>query len=633
MKNSQTPDLNSLIKKEGWEIVEDDGVKKVIAFGQEFPVVHPIGIYNKLYRTEKNPETKYLYMKAIHDIYWPQLIPTWNYWTERRFRAHCEGYSFISMAGGASKGKSNDAALIAIINWLSDPANNAVIVASTTLQALSKRIWGYIVRYIHAIKIPIQFHYTKSPSPQIVFDKKDEIHSMSAMAAAVGTDEESIKNYIGRHPNKKFMLILDEAPDLSPYVLKAVANLEAGEDGKLQVMVIGNSLSKSDLHGALSTPKNGWRSIDYRKDSKWQTTQPNGVCLYFSPFDSPAIHETDPVKRALLSKFLITAEQIEEKKQRYGENSLEYWRMVLGFWQDQAGGTSTFTDKPFLDTYAVRRKSLWSGLHPLNMCGGFDPAFSTGGDSAILRLAVLGHIQSGPVVLDFRDNTLVFKLKMEAVHKDPIEIQLADQIIVLLSQYKCPLENVAFDVTGQGRTFPELVRLRAAQKGIHWKSGIKVYSSRSSANKNNQDVIVKSPTELWDNLKEFVQTNQIAGLDDMAIYQLTTRLLVVNPKTKKRELESKLDYRNRMSAINPGKGGSPDQADSASLAVFAAIYRHGFYKEQAKAVDEPIDFFSQKFNALNQAEAVEQKPVAFKFPKATFTGELGAKLKGPSSRF
>lgn len=618
--------LEVLIENEGWEIQG----KHIKAFGYDFPICHPVAIWNKIYREETNHTVRMEAIRKIHDYYWPDEALTYHYWTERRFSAHVDNYSFISLAGGAGIGKSADAAKIAIIQQFSDPKNNACIVASTTLQSLSKRIWGYIVRYIHEIKVPIHpFFYTKSPSPQITFDRRDEIHSMSAMAAGVGTDEQAIKNYIGRHPKKKLMLILDEATDLSPSVLPAVANLEAGEDGKLQVWVIGNSNSKSDLHGALSTPLDGWDSVDRHQDTQWRTTQKNGICLYFPEWDSPAIHETDPIKKKALSKFLITQEQIDDKKAHYGENSVEYARFVAGFWLESGDGTQTFTTQPFLQNYQVQRRSLWSGLQPLRIVGGLDPAFSVGGDKAILRLAILGQTTSGQIVLDFRDKELLFQLKMLARHKDPIEVQLADQVIDILHKHKCLLEDVAVDCTGQGRTFAELIRLRAAQnKGIHWRSPIKVIAARTAATKANLDLMVKTPTDLWDNLKDFIQTNQICGLDDMAVYQLTTRLLIVNPKTKKRELEPKLDYRNRMNAINPGRGSSPDEADGASLCLFTAIHRHGFFKEQVKDITQVQDFFAQKYAAMQKAEMIEQqKAETFKGVKAGFNTDFDGTRK------
>lgn len=630
MRKKTLSELDELIVAEGWGLVEKNGKKAIEAWGETYPYAHPVAIHNHRYRNSPSPNDRYESAVKVHHYYWPDQIDTWNYWEEEIFFAHCEDWSTISLAAGASAGKSHTVGKIVVIRQLSDPYNNAAIVASTTLNALQKRVFGYIVNLIYSVKIPVKYHYTKTPTPQILFNQIDQIHSISALAAGVGADESHIRDYIGRHPKKKLLLVLDEAPDLSPVVMKSVANLEAGEDGKLQVWVIGNSLSKSDLHGALSTPKNGWDSVDHRKDIKWKTTQDKGVCLYFSPYRSPAIHEPDPIKRARLAKFLITADRIEKNKQSWGEDSIEFWRMTLGFWQDFSNTETTFTSKPFMDSFGTRRKSLWSGLKPLTMVAGFDPAFSTGGDKAILRFGILGQTPYGQMVLDFKDSTLLYHLKMYAVHVDSLEIQLADQIIDLLIQHKCSLDNVCFDVTGQGRTFAELVRQRAAvRKGIQWNPPIKIMSARSSSIANNQkDVIVKTPTELWDNLKFFIQTGQIAGIDDMAFYQMCRRLLVRNQKTNKIQLESKQDYRNRMNTINPGQGSSPDEADCASLCVYTAMLRHGFTLEQTPIKEIAMDFYTEKYLAMQQAEVQVNKPEPL---RANFSGELtGAGVKGPT---
>lgn len=623
-------EIESLIKKEGWEIIEKEQKKYIIAYGEEHRFVHPVAIHNKIYRIETNPERRFLAMKAIHDYYWPDQIKTWNYWEEERFIAHCEGWSFISLAGPASSAKSHTAGKIVLIHYFSNPEENAAIVASTTLSALKKRVFGYIIAFVHEIKVPRKFIYTKNPNPEIKVSNEEEIHCISALAAGVGTDENQIKNYIGRHPKSKMLLILDEAPDLSPVVRSAVANLKAGRDGKLQVWIIGNSKSKSDLHGAMSTPEGGdWLTVNPEM-TRWRTTQPNGICIYNSPYRSPAIHETDPEKRYLFEGFFITLKQIEDNKREFGENSSEFWRMTLAWWQDLNATDRTFTDKPFLENYRVQRKSLWSGLHPLQIVGGLDPAFSAGGDKCILRLAILGQSSSGQVVLDFRDKSLLFVLKMQARHKDSIEIQLADQVIQLLKANKCNLQDVTVDCTGQGRAFPELIRQRAAAKfGIQWGPAIKVMSARNSNNKNNSDVLVRTPRELWDEIKNFIQTNQICGLDDVAVYQMCNRKLVYNEKTKKTVLEDKLAYRNRMSAITPGKGTSPDEADAASLALFTAIHRHGFYQDQVMDLSEKRDFFMDKLAAMHSAQIVEETKAKEIGLKATFNSGLGGKIVGP----
>src|SRR5688572_5669748 len=154
-----------------WEIEYDDGF---------WPLLHPLDIELAAYRLNWNGQA-FKYMRKAHDMLWPKYIPTWNDWTERRFKAHCEGWKTISLAGGSNIGKSVDAAKIAALFWLANPTMRTVLVASTTLNDLDSRIWGYVKKlYDHqseaAIELPGML-YESSP-PKIILSKKDTIHGL-----------------------------------------------------------------------------------------------------------------------------------------------------------------------------------------------------------------------------------------------------------------------------------------------------------------------------------------------------------------------------------------------------------------------------------------------------------------------
>lgn len=605
----------NLLLKEGFELVEKDGQQVILAHGKLFPSdVHPLAIYCKLYREETNPELKYGFMTKIHNILWPQDLLTWHAWTEDRFRYYSEGWRITSWASGASGGKSVDAAKAALIDWISAPKTTAVIVASTTLNALQHRIYGYILAYLRNAAIKVPYTLLRSQPPQILYDRDDEIHGISALAAAKGTDKESIKNYIGRHPKGKLIIILDEAPDLDTCILEAIPNLEAGKDGAFQCIVIGNSASKNDLHGALSTPEDGWTSVDPTKDVKWRTTQKSGLCLYFNPYTSPAIHETDPVKKAALSKFLPTLEQIEEKKKTYGENSDAFYRFVLGFWKSDSSD-ETVVSEQFMREFNTKGMAEWSGYHPLQVCAGLDPAFSTGGDQVVLRLAVLGQETSGKIVLDFRREELLFKLKILAnVGKSP-ELQIADWVLDIMAQFNCSVANLCVDATGQGRALGELIRQRARTV----ETPIKIYSIKIGTGNlpKTFDIIVKNSLELWTDMRDFIQTDNIRGLDNTAAFQFTSRMVVAT-KAGKRVLESKKDYKTRMGAISPTLAHSPDEADAASLVLQTAKIKFGFFPGQKRDIQKVQGFEMEKYLLQLRENKKEQETKIWTGPAMEF---------------
>lgn len=605
----KTPvDIQALILQEGWEIKQTDAGPRVIADGYDCAYRHPAVTYLKLYRLEKNPESKYLYMKKAHDYLWPDRL--WHYWTERRFRKHCEGWNYMTYAGCADSAKSTDAALIAGLFWLANPKKRGVVIASTTLKSLESRIWGYAMRFLSTMKVKLPFQYLGGGSPRVLYpadrsqkEIRDTIHGMFAVAAQSGgeNDDAAIRNWIGRHPDDALMLILDECTDLPTAILGAFANLDTITK-PFQVLGIGNSASKHDVHGALSTPKDpkGWASVNPKTDIMWETTQRNGICLYFSAYESPALFEKDPERKKKLGVFLPNEEKIAVKEKSLGKDSDAFYRFVLGFWKE-GSGEDIVMSKQFLDQFSVTRNSEWIGLHPLHVVGGLDPAFSTGGDQCILRLAILGVDVDGKVVLDYRGEELTFEIPILRSKDESAEIQIANHVLKILDFHRCPLHHVAIDATGQGRAIGSVIFLKA--KAL--KPPIKIYSTRHGIHQQKSfDVIPINTYDLWNAFRDFMQHEQIKGLDHTTIIQLTSRR--VELKNGKMMMESKDEYKKRMGAILPSLAHSPDRADAAALALQAAILNFGFHPGQKREMPKLESGQNEKMWTWNQERMMNE---------------------------
>lgn len=603
-------DIRALIEKEGWEIVKgEDGTPKIKAFGEEFQVRHPAVIHLRQYRKEANPDTKYVHMKAAHDYLWPRT--EWHYWTEDRFREHCNGWNYISMAAGASASKSHDAAKIACLFWLSNPKKRGVVIASTTLDSLGARIWGYAMKFLSKMEVKLPFQYLGGNAPKIVYptertggDIRDTIHGMFAVAAKGGDAEKSISSWIGRHPDDSMLLILDEATDINAAVINSFANLDTG--GKpFQCWAIGNSNSVNDLHGAMSTPKIGWDKIDPLTDKKWETTRKNGICLFYSCYESPAIHEKDPDKKKRLAIFLITDETIKAKKIELGEDSDAFYRFVLGFWRLQST-ESTVVSKQFLDGFGVDKKTEWSGFYPLQIVGGLDTAFSTGGDQCILKMPILGYDSDGLLVLDFMNDRQTHVIPILRSVNKSAEIQIGETVTALLKANRCKLSDVAIDATGQGRALGGVLQL--LDDGH--RNPIRIYSTKmGNITEDAFDVVIKSSYDLWYTVRQFVANGQIRGLNNKTILQLSNRQVEYGKKGQP-SLESKLNYKRRMGAQNPAMAHSPDDADTVALAVQAAIINYGFALGKRREFPK-IENFEQMKLMVHRAEQ-KQTDVAIK---------------------
>ncbi len=579
LEKEKNRELLALCVAEGWEADKSEKTGKDIiwADGIKFPVLHPFQILLRLYRDAKDPDAKYRYMKRVHDWLWPQYIDTWNEWEEQRFRAHCEGYLEIVLAAGAAAGKSLTAAKIACIFYLSDQKRNAVVVASTTLESLESRIWGYVAKLMDSAALPINIKIMTGKPPKIIIPGQvDKIHGMFAIAIRQGEDIKVLGTLIGRHPDKGIMIVLDEATDMNPAIAKALPNLTKGVEF-FQLWAIGNSNSKNDLHGALATPKDGWDSINPEIDRVWITARKGGICLYNNPYTSPAITDPSPEKRAKLSLFLPTLESLEES--HYEKGSEAHWRFIMGYWKGQSSD-STILSEQFMEEHKCAFSAEWGGWAPLEIVGGLDPEFQIGGTGCVLRLSKLGQAINGKMLMDYYANDLLFKIEIRSNAKKSDAQQIAEQVVDICKQYSCPMGHIAMDATGVGRALGDLLRLVSKESVGPYR----IVSTRFKTSGGTVDpgITVVSPSELWLMFRDFVQHDQIRGLDHETVAQLTSRL--VGLKGSKLILEGKKEYKSRMAAINPRLAHSPDEADAAILALQAAVLRFGFFPGQEKTI-------------------------------------------------
>lgn len=598
MKNT---DVYSEYTQEGWEVEGDH----VWAYGEKFPLVKPLAIHLKNYRNNPSEEFRYQAMFRAFCLLWPDQILTYNYWMERIFREHVNHDTEIfTAAGGAGIGKTQTFAYVGGIFQISNPLKNTTIVASTELASLKNRIYGYLLRAVQEARVPFSWSISNSPPPSIRLNSDDFIHGIYGVAAKAGDDEKTIKSIIGRHPLNSILVILDEATDMPVAIIGALPNLKKGLAGRFQCAAIGNSNSKNDLHGSLSTPLDGWENIDPRKDFRWVTTQPGGVCLYFNPYDSPAIVETNPVKKAALGKFLMTEEKIVKAEREEGIDSEAFWRFTMGYWKDSST-ENTIVSEAFLKDYDPTTPAEFSGRENLVICAGLDPAFSVGGDKCILRLAVLGEHVNGYRVLDFKGQHFIYEIKIRANTGKSAEIQIADQVIDILERYGVRLDTLCVDASGQGRGLADVIQLRSGT-GL---TPTKIYSTNiGNRNVKAFDVVISSAFEMWSKGRDFINQRQIFGMDALSYGQLHTRLFF--EKSGKKSLEKKDEYKKRMAATSSLLGRSPDECDASMLCLQSAIIHHGFYAGQKRAA--PMFETPDQRLIMEAATAYKEKFIQFR---------------------
>lgn len=586
----------------------------IFAYGYEWlPTMSPLSIELTAYKL--NLEGRALFhMKNAHNLIWPKDIKTWNDWTEQRFAEHCEGWHTIVMAGGANCGKSYDAAKIVLLWWLANPIGRTGLVASTSLNDLDSRIWGY-VKLFHDSRaaFPLPGVLYSSPPPKILINKKDTVHGLFAVPLQRGTAARTASTLIGRHPDEGFMAIIDEGTDVAPGFMEAVPNWE--KSPFFQMIVIGNSASRFDPHGLLSRPEAGWDTVHPDFDNKWPTKQ--GVCLYFDCYNSPAIHEKDPEKKKLLEKFLFTEAGIEQAKRDYGENSPRFWRFTRGYWPSE-DALQTVLTAVVIDKFKAQDRAEWAGHGKLHIIGGLDPAFNPDGDECILRFAKFGIDQRGLWVLDFLGEEGIHKLHIDAEAPEPAEYQILNQTIELCDQMHCTPDNLAVDVWGAGSGLGAIFYQNWSRHVYQVSSAGPPSTSYVDTDRTEtaRDAYDRRVTELWFSIQKFVQSGQIRGLDDKSCEQFCTRQF--EWRGRKFSLETKQDYKERMGKVD-NRYVSPDRADAATMILDLVRQFYHFVPGVVSASTEEASMFRKYLNQqIRDGNGPSDSPVSRQAPPANW---------------
>ncbi len=481
---------------------------------------------------------------------------------------------------------SHDAGMIALLFWLANPKERIVLVASTSLNDLQTRIWGYIQRFYMMehnknIVMPGKI-FAANQSPKILYDKNDTQHGIFAVPLKPGKDSKPSSNLIGRHAKDAFLAIIDEGTDVNPGFLDAKDNWEQGVNF-FQLMVIGNSNSKFDPHGLLSKPIGGWHTVNPDTDTEWETKQ--GICLYFDCYQSPAILEKDPDKKKKLGKFLFTEEKIEAAKVSRGENTPGFWRFVRGFWPEDDVIQSVLS-LVICDKFHVEEKSMWDGTKSLIRIAGIDPAFHSDGDDCVFRWATLGiNDVTGKMTLDFGGKKNIHYIKINDRSDEPPEYQIMNACKKLCKELGIQERNVAVDTWGAGSGFGALIEKEWSKDIMHVESSGRATDTQiaSQSDERASDVYDRRVTELWFSMRELVLGDQIRGLDSVSIEQFCTR--TYETKGRKYSIEQKKDYKLRLGKVD-NHYKSPDEADAATFIIDLARQAYGLRAERTLSESE-----------------------------------------------
>jgi hypothetical protein len=501
----------------------------------------------------------------------PEFYKGWNDWSEMCLWAWCN-YEEIGTTGCAAAGKTATFTVLGCVEYLASPHSTRFALTSTTVPSLRGRIWSAVHDVIKPIHDVFSLNIVDSQT-KIQSSKGDDKHVIIGLAVDSGSVEQAVGKLQGVHTDR-MIIAVDEAAQTQPAIFSARANLQVGTSF-YRFVAIANASSQFDAHGQFCKPINGWSSIS-ANDEQWETK--TGICLHFDGMKSPNIKAAKTI-----FPYLFAQENIDTIRKNHGENSLEWWSYVRGFWPP-SGVRNTILDSATISEGKAQEKVLWKG-GGIETIAALDPAFTTGGDDCMLRFGKIGVASDGEKTLL---STEVIKIQLEDRTDYPLFYQVADKTIAHLIERNVMPECFGLDTTGAGAGIADIISQR-------WKGGFLRVCFGGSATEDQVSVEDERPggkvygnrvSQLWGNIYRLVVSGRVRGLDDETCQQFCTR--IVGLKNERQIVETKTEMKKRTN------GQSPDCADAFAILGQVYISRVGFGSATASQDDGDWDDWMER---------------------------------------
>jgi len=519
--------------------------------------------------------------EEMRKILWPTLYShRWHKLCLAEIRR--PGSQCTVLMGPGSSGKTHEAAWNYLCEYFVRPKDTCVLVSSTDIRGLRKRIWGEISKLWQEAKDRFDWlpgHYLDH-SLSIATDELDDcdigerrVRDMRCGIFGVPCVN-SQNTYVGLGKfqgikQKHMRLVADEAALMDSSFLKAIANMAQNED--FQCIIIGNPSDPYDPLGRAAEPVEGWQAYnDIIKTTVWNTKFMSGRCVNLIGIDSPNFDP--PAEKKVRYPCLIKAASIELVKKTFGEQSFEYESQCIGRMRVGTLGRRVITHEICEQGHVSDTEIIW-GPGQKWLIYGLDSAY--GGDRC-----VGGYIEFGTDIMG-KQMILAHKPRIIPVsekNKSPEQVISAAVMEDCMGEGISP-SNMFHDSTGRGMLGTELARMWSDQTNPVEFGGsatdrpvsADIYIFDDKLEKRRlmkcNERYANFVTELWFAVRIAIEADQIRGLPDEVIDEGCMREWNPMPNGRRR-LERKEEMKQRV-------GRSPDFFDWFAICVEGAR-RRGF---------------------------------------------------------
>jgi hypothetical protein len=498
----------------------------------------------------------FVHRKAALHLIWEGTGIVWHPWIERALRSFCE-YNWITWTGPAASAKSFNASLLGLLYWLEFPEGTSVIMASTTRDALARRLW-YYVQDLHGRirrRPDLSIGTALYSEYMIRWRAGDKKNGIFGLAIEDGPVEEALHNLIGYH-NSRVLLVVDEAQGTREAIFQACDNL--AKNPEFKALLLGNAESREDPHGRFSEPLAGWLSVDPDTTQLWETrggpARGVGTCVFFDGRKSPAITEAGGERKY---PFLINQRQIDDALAYHGSaDHPRFWSQSIGFWPP-VGITQTVLDERIVINNHLRERAIWYTSY--QQCAVLDPSYE-GGDRKVFLPFKFGEVSgedgARKWLIEFGDPV---ELKISVRDDQEIHYQIFHQCVELCRSLHIPPARFALGSSGEGGGLLSIFRrewgpvVGIEEAGRVSDRPLSAVNPRPSSEEYDRVV-----SELHFAVREFAINDALRNMPAHAITEFCARRWEM--RNKRVRVETKTEMRKHFVR-------SPDYADACCFAV------------------------------------------------------------------
>jgi hypothetical protein len=498
----------------------------------------------------------FAHRKAAIQLIWQGAGIIWHPWIDRALKSFCD-YNWTTWTGPAASAKSFNASLLGLLYWLEFPEGTSVIMASTTRDALARRLWYYI-QDLHArirSRPDLTIGTALYSEYMIRLRAGDKKNGIFGLAIEDGPVEEALHNLIGYH-NTRVLLVVDEAQGTREAIFQATDNL--AKNPEFKCLLLGNAESREDPHGRFSEPLGGWISVDPDSSTQWETrggpARGLGCCVFFDGRKSPAITEAGGEHKY---PFLINQRQIDDALAYHGTTEHpRFWSQSIGFWPP-VGITQTVLDERIVLNNHLRDPATW--YTDSQQCAVLDPSYE-GGDRKVFLPFKFGQVpaEDGAKkwLIEF-GNPVELKISVRADQE--IHYQIFQQCVDLCRERNIPPNRFALGSSGEGGGLLSIFRREwGPVVGIEEAGRVSDRPVSAVNPRPASDEYDRVVTELCFAVREFAINDALRNMPSEAIKELCARKWEM--RNKKIRVETKSEMRRHYPR-------SPDYADSVAFAV------------------------------------------------------------------